>query len=792
MNFTFRRSIERWMQVECLPYASKINSWNFNGGIYTIVTADKNCVVMPRVRYPLKPWLIQYILNDDNRKSAQTLQVLQHCDGPLDDGTMVMIVGDGKTLMKAYFPKTAYENLEGFQRECWQRSLIKVTDWNMLLMLMDTKEKSDYGITIKAFDVWNNEEGLSHKKRQTPCKFDFRIIEKISRLWDEAESGLLELENWKNMVEEEINSDEEEIDSNEEEIDSNEEETEEPLTLLINALGDECFSPIDPDTLINHGSLEDVSIENLESKIMSLCNEDVVIKPEENKILEETARWYQGSGLSRSAMLKIIISNSKCIADNDNKLQQTTTMNTRELCIVPQPNTSSSSSSDGIIPVNPSVIFNQNGTNPEDEAQQQTISEVDETMTPDLFLSDEHQSENNLVAEDILFPSQSNPRITSHPSDSDIEEETRLHNLALPSDKAADQCDIQPADLCNIQPADLCNTQPADQCNIQPADQCNIQPADQFNIQPADQCNIQPADQCDIQPADQCNIQPADQCDIQPADQCDIQPADQCDVQPADQCDIQPCDIQPADQCNIQPADQCDIQPADQCDIQPADQCDVQPADQCDIQPADQCDIQPADQYENDHNVNEPLCSQDTVLTVTSTANDKYRSNSPLDYFENDLSRNVLENRDCDSSQESNGLEPSFPVTSTPHESCQLSLTEQPASSESSVFNYNADSNLLVPQRYSSNDNDSNSVNFNSDEFVTSTAEELHKPELRNTHHLNSNSNKRTFSTYQIDSLNNQSHENICQFYALAYASPSKRKHIGIKIATENTSNHSR
>ncbi|CAI9715539.1 Hypothetical predicted protein [Octopus vulgaris] len=603
---------------------------------------------MPKLVYPLRPWLIQYILNDQTLKHAKTLQVLKHCDGPLDDGTMVKIVGDGEVIMRANFPESSFESLEETERACWERSLIRVTDWDIKLTLADTKEKSDYIITIKVFDVWNNEEGYWPKYRLTPCKFDLRIAKKISELWEEAESAMLFRANSEN-IEEETDNEEEEIENEEEEIDSEEEESEGNLTLLLKAMGEECLSstedPVEADTLLNCDLLKNVSFEILQNTITTLCSEDFVIKPEENKILEEIPEWHQNSVLSASSVSQIISSHSKHIDDHDNELQQTTTVNNREPCdnsIVPQPN--ASSSSDEIIPGNPSVILNQNETNPEDEAQQQTISQADETMASNLCLPHEHQSENNLVAEDVLLPSQSNPRITSHSSDSDIEEETRLHNLALPSDEAADQCDIQPAN-----------------------------------------------------------------------------------------------------------------------------------------------------QYENDHNVNEPLCSQDTVLTVTSTANDEYGFSSSFDHFENDLKRNVLKTSDCDSSQESNSnnkrkcVAPSFLVTSTAHESCQLSPPNEPALSEISVFNYNADSNLPVPQGYSSDDNDSNSVNLNSNEVVTSTAKELHKPELRNTHHSNNNSNKRTFSTYQIDSLDNQSHGNSCQFNDLTYASPSKRKHIEAQYITDES-----
>lgn len=245
-------------------------------------------VNMPRCSYPINPWLFNFIVHQKKGRSATTLHVLKCIDGPFPDGSKMMLVGDGELLITAQFAADSFEKLEASEEEeIWEKSLIMVKDWDIRLLLKETKEKSEYIMDIKRFVIWYDETGLSSKNTMVPCESHPQIQENIARIWAE------------NHPFNQLVSDPQDSDKTDNTVNSI------PLTILLEEIekgNDKSSSEEESFNLIpNAGSILTVSAENLQQKFETENIQDFIINPKDAELLEAIVEWQNGNNVSENA-----------------------------------------------------------------------------------------------------------------------------------------------------------------------------------------------------------------------------------------------------------------------------------------------------------------------------------------------------------------------------------------------------------------------------------------------------------------------------------------------------------
>ncbi|CAE1287099.1 unnamed protein product [Acanthosepion pharaonis] len=243
---------------------------------------------MPRCSYPINPWLLNFIVHQKKGRSATTLHVLKCIDGPFPDGSKMMLVGDGELLITAQFATDSFEKLEASEEEeIWEKSLIMVKDWDIRLLLKETKEKSEYIMDIKRFVIWYDETGLSSKNTMVPCESHPQIQENIARIWAE------------NHPFNQLVSDPQDSDKTDNTVNSI------PLTILLEEIekgNDKSNSEEESFNLIpNAGSILTVSAENLQQKFETENIQDFIINPKDAELLEAIVEWQNGNNVSENA-----------------------------------------------------------------------------------------------------------------------------------------------------------------------------------------------------------------------------------------------------------------------------------------------------------------------------------------------------------------------------------------------------------------------------------------------------------------------------------------------------------
>ncbi|GAB1600850.1 serine/threonine-protein kinase DDB_G0283821-like [Argonauta hians] len=360
---------------------------------------------MSRLSYPIKPWFVEYIVNDNFQVDVATIQVLKHMWGPNKHGIMFKIVGDGEYSMRAHFSKDSYQNLSDTERACWERSLIKINQWQIRFVHYDSTNFSDYVIDITDFDVLNCEIGFSPRHELKMCISNRRVQQKMQEHWQKRSSQ---------------NSSSQESFS-----EPNSDDSLSILSFMLKQIEAESSS-VEETSVYNHGFLKDTMMSELKERIAIAYRAEFEITLDESKILNEVPGWCNYSEPDEYIELQVNI--SSLLPDQNNSkiavLQTTSTREDIKPCI-PTLEQATSNQIDTSIEV---VTDNK----PDFESLQETTSQVDPSVIEELKPDNNFEHPAMVCCPNKPTPSNIN----------DIVEERRLFQLTLPEGEMAEQSNI--------------------------------------------------------------------------------------------------------------------------------------------------------------------------------------------------------------------------------------------------------------------------------------------------------------------------------------------------------------